>query len=86
MALTSFFQGISIATPGCDYVGIIAHEIGHSLGSFHEQARPDQDSHISVNYGNIPIGRWNNFQPVDTAEADTYDLPYDVGMFSFFGV
>ncbi|KHJ99658.1 astacin [Oesophagostomum dentatum] len=35
-------QGVSIATPGCDVIGIISHEIGHALGVFHEQARPDQ--------------------------------------------
>uniref|UniRef100_A0A0N4VKC9 Zinc metalloproteinase n=1 Tax=Enterobius vermicularis TaxID=51028 RepID=A0A0N4VKC9_ENTVE len=69
--------GVSIATPGCDNVGIISHEIGHALGIFHEQARPDQGANIYVNYQNIPISRWNNFQPVSSTQAETYDLPYD---------
>ncbi|VDM48120.1 unnamed protein product [Toxocara canis] len=78
-------QGISIATPGCDVVGIISHEIGHALGIFHEQARPDQNSHIFVNYNNIPISRWNNFHPVSLNQADTYNLPYDTGSVMHYG-
>ncbi|VDO39254.1 unnamed protein product [Haemonchus placei] len=70
-------QGISIATPGCDVVGIISHEIGHALGIFHEQARPDQDRHIAINYNNIPISRWNNFQSIGPNQAETFGLPYD---------
>ncbi|CAD6185502.1 unnamed protein product [Caenorhabditis auriculariae] len=78
-------QGISIATPGCDHVGIISHEIGHALGIFHEQARPDQDRHISINYNNIPISRWNNFQAVGDEHADTFSLPYDTGSVMHYG-
>ncbi|CAI5456645.1 unnamed protein product [Caenorhabditis angaria] len=78
-------QGISISTPGCDVVGIISHEIGHSLGIFHEQARPDQERHIAINYNNIPLARWNNFQAVDDNHADTFDLPYDTGSVMHYG-
>uniref|UniRef100_A0A915C7J2 Zinc metalloproteinase n=1 Tax=Parascaris univalens TaxID=6257 RepID=A0A915C7J2_PARUN len=78
-------QGISISTPGCDVVGIISHEIGHALGIFHEQARPDQNRNIFVNYNNIPISRWNNFHPVSQNQADTYNLPYDTGSVMHYG-
>ncbi|XGW32873.1 hypothetical protein V3C99_017409 [Haemonchus contortus] len=78
-------QGISIATPGCDVVGIISHEIGHALGIFHEQARPDQDRHIAINYNNIPISRWNNFQSIGPNQAETFGLPYDTGSVMHYG-
>uniref|UniRef100_A0A914CPA3 Zinc metalloproteinase n=1 Tax=Acrobeloides nanus TaxID=290746 RepID=A0A914CPA3_9BILA len=85
VGLTGGTQGISIATPGCDHVGIISHEIGHSLGIFHEQARPDQQNHIMVHYNNIPISRWNNFHPVSSNQAETFDLPYDAGSVMHYG-
>uniref|UniRef100_A0A183CGF6 Metalloendopeptidase n=1 Tax=Globodera pallida TaxID=36090 RepID=A0A183CGF6_GLOPA len=78
-------QGISITTPGCDFVGIIAHEVGHALGTFHEQARPDQPRHIAVHYSNIPVVRWNNFQPIGDDQAATFGLPYDAGSVMHYG-
>lgn len=64
-------------------MGIISHEIGHALGIFHEQARPDQSNYIFVNYNNIPLSRWSNFHPLSQSEADTFNLPYDTGEFCF---
>ncbi|MFH4976965.1 hypothetical protein AB6A40_003674 [Gnathostoma spinigerum] len=78
-------QGISIATPGCDQVGIISHEIGHALGIFHEQARYDQNKFILINYRNIPLSRWNNFQPISFQQSENYGLPYDTGSVMHYG-
>uniref|UniRef100_A0A915DDV3 Zinc metalloproteinase n=1 Tax=Ditylenchus dipsaci TaxID=166011 RepID=A0A915DDV3_9BILA len=78
-------QGISISTPGCDQVGIIAHEIGHALALFHEQARPDQLENIAIHYQNIPVSRWNNFHPVTDNQAATFGLPYDTGSVMHYG-
>ncbi|VDK78633.1 unnamed protein product [Litomosoides sigmodontis] len=78
-------QGISISTPGCDIIGIISHEIGHTLGIFHEQARLDQKNHIFINYNNIPLRRWNNFFPLSQNEADMFNLPYDTGSVMHYG-
>ena len=53
------------------------HEIGHSLGFFHEQSRPDRDSYITVNFNNIQINTENNFLKYSTADINTYGTPYD---------
>lgn len=40
----------------------VLHELLHSLGIWHEQARVDRDSYISVNWSNIKESARNNFQ------------------------
>ena len=44
-----------------DYRFIMAHELGHALGYWHEQSRADRDIFIQVNFGNIQPGMEFNF-------------------------
>jgi len=44
-------QTINIVSWGSEFR--IAHELLHSLGLYHEQSRPDRDSFVTVNCGNI---------------------------------
>jgi len=38
---------------GCDERKIIIHELGHTIGLYHEQNRPDRNKYIKVIYDNI---------------------------------
>jgi hypothetical protein len=41
---------------------LIAHELGHALAYWHEQARADRDTYVRINWANIINGQEGNFQ------------------------
>jgi astacin len=45
-------------------VGTILHEMGHTVGLWHEQSRPDRNTYILVNYGNLIKGSISNFNQI----------------------
>ena len=49
----------------------------HAAGIFHEHARPDRDSYVSINTKNIEDGNEENFRKGTTAEQNTRGVPYD---------
>jgi hypothetical protein len=44
-------------------VGTILHEMGHIIGLWHEQARPDASTYITTSFANVIKGSWSYFQP-----------------------
>jgi len=57
-------------------IGTILHEMGHVIGLWHEQSRPDAvPNYISINYKNVIKGSWSNFQgnPQDEEILGPYD-------------
>ena len=56
-------------------IGTLLHEMGHVVGFWHEQARTDRDTYVTVNYNNIIKGSRSNFDQVtDNAQLLTlYD-------------
>ncbi len=68
--------------PGCETMGIAAHEIGHAIGFYHEQSRSDRDQHVVVH--------WENIDPDYTSQFLTYAeqgyLGEDVGGYNVYSI
>ncbi|GMT06813.1 hypothetical protein PENTCL1PPCAC_28987, partial [Pristionchus entomophagus] len=77
-------QMISIGKE-CQSAGIIAHEIAHSLGFWHEQSRPDRDYYIRIRRQFVASGSETNFLKSSYHEADSMGLPYDLGSVMHYG-
>ena len=64
-------QDISIGG-GCEYIGVVMHEMFHALGRWHEQSRPDRDQFVRINFNNIQEGTTHLIN--DTLALNNYNL------------
>jgi hypothetical protein len=71
---------LQLSSQGCASVGIAMHEMGHTLGMAHEQARPDRDQFVKVHLDNTIQDEQFTINP----GADT-KRPYDVLSLMHYG-
>jgi hypothetical protein len=75
-----------------NFTFIMCHELMHALGVWHEQSRPDRDTYVTINTGNIAVDQGqcggscaHNFAIVQAAVQGPYDFDsiMHYGQFAF---
>ena len=59
--------------------GEVAQLVGHTLGLWHEDERPDAGQYVTINGDNVVTGAAGNFFVVPGQLIDTLGQPYDYG-------
>lgn len=59
-------------------LGSVIHEMGHTVGLYHEHCRKDRDQYVSIQWNNIQNGQAYNF--------DIYNSGTDIGPFNINSV
>lgn len=72
------------AGPGCSR-GALIHELGHLVGLWHEQSRPDRDAHVAVVWDNVDPEHRHNFERVPEGRRLQRLGPYDVRSVMHYG-
>lgn len=60
-------------------VGNLIHELGHTIGFFHEHSRPDRDDFVKIASDLIRPGFEINFKKLPADWIDSRDVAYDYG-------
>lgn len=64
--------------------GLIAHELGHSMGLKHEQTHPARDQYVTIEWDNIQSDKKHNFE-IDSDQFGFAGIAYDYGSLMHYG-
>ncbi|XP_028394125.1 uncharacterized protein LOC114518347 [Dendronephthya gigantea] len=69
-------QTVSLGT-GCAHHSVVLHELGHVVGFWHEQNRPDRDRYVKIIRENIIDKLYFAFRKYSTHKINSLGVPYD---------
>lgn len=67
----------------CLHLGIVIHELAHTLGLIHEHQRPDYRDHIDIMWENIQMDKLRQFKFTEKGIPVTLS-PFDVHSITFY--
>lgn len=78
-------QVVAINSSSWDTPYVIAHELLHALGFYHEQSRPDRDQYVTIEWDNVEDDASSRYQFRLADGSDTLDTPYDYTSIMHYG-
>lgn len=70
-------QTVNFQPPACVRIGIVQHELLHTLGFVHQHSSPNRDDFVQINWNNIEDGHERNFKKYNSSFITDYSFAYD---------